>query len=66
MTMQMGLQDKYTPETKEAWIKMCKIITQAMISDNYLKSSTYDEEVENGEENDELDDEKIQLVQESW
>ena len=45
---------------------MCKIITQAMISDNYLKSSTYDEEVENDEENDELDDEKIQLVQESW
>jgi len=37
-----------------------------MISDNYLKSSTYDEEVENDEENDELDDEKIQLVQESW
>ena len=26
-TMQMGLQDKFTPNIKEAWIRTCKIIS---------------------------------------
>ena len=34
-TLQMGLQDNFTPDIKEAWIKTCKLVSQAMISDNY-------------------------------
>ena len=45
-TMQLGLQTKNTPEVKEAWIKACTMVSEAMISDNYLKNSTIDEDDE--------------------
>ena len=64
--MQMGLQEKYTADIKDAWIKTCKIVAEAMISDNYLRSSTNDDESEYYQDNDDLDARKIRLVQESW
>ena len=67
-TMQITLQGQNTQELKEACFKTCKIVSEAMISDNYLKSSTNDQdaEVESSEGSDELNLPKIKLVQESW
>ena len=43
-TMKMGLQSKFTSDVKESWVKLYKLVSQAMISDNYLKSSTNEDD----------------------
>ena len=56
-TMRVGLKKSWTPEIEKAWEAIYQIIQDTMIGDNYEPNDPDDQE---------LTDERVQLVQECW
>ena len=56
-TMKVGLKKQWTPEIQKAWEAIYQIIQDTMIADHYEPNDPNDQE---------LTDERVNLVQESW